>query len=114
MGGSYEAICIHCGHRLYCVPLRLLRGSARGAGGTSGPSRPARTQGPQGEKGEQGTPGNAGPQARTLTCLENERVLNAYVVKGAGTVMHTSEQSVDFDTRRQGGPGLALIFCIPK
>jgi hypothetical protein len=36
------------------------------------------------------------------------------VVKGAGTVLHTSEQSVDFDTRRQGGAGPALNFCIPK
>jgi len=35
-------------------------------------------------------------------------------VKGAGTVTHTSEQSVDFDTRRQAGAGPALIFCIPK
>jgi hypothetical protein len=90
--------------------------------GPAGPQGPRGPQGPQGEKGEQGTPGNAGIRTvsdpcrkrYTLTCSENERVLNAYVVKGAGTVMHTSEQSVDFDTRRQGGAGPALNFCIPK
>ena len=87
--------------------------------GPAGPQGPRGPQGPQGEKGEQGTPGNAvvsDPCRKryTLTCSENERVLNAYVVKGAGTVMHTSEQSVDFDTRRQGGAGPALNFCIPK
>lgn len=79
-------------------------------------------QGPQGDRGDQGPPGNAGirtvsdpcPKRCTLTCSDNERVLNAYVVKGAGTVTHTSEQSVDFDTRRQAGAGPALIFCIPK
>jgi hypothetical protein len=88
----------------------------------AGPAGPQGPQGPQGEKGEQGTPGNAGirtvsdpcPKRCTLTCSENERVLNAYVVKGAGTVTHTSEQSVDFDARRQAGAGPALIFCIPK
>jgi hypothetical protein len=79
-------------------------------------------QGPQGEKGEQGPPGNGGirvvsdpcPKRCTLACSDNERVLNAYVVKGAGIVTHTSEQSIDFDTRRQAGAGPALIFCIPK
>jgi hypothetical protein len=49
-----------------------------------------------------------------LACSDNERVLNAYVVKGAGIVTHTSEQSIDFDTRRQAGAGPALIFFMPK
>jgi hypothetical protein len=83
--------------------------------GPAGPQGPRGPQGPQGEKGEQGTPGNAVvSDPCRKRCAENERVLNAYVVKGAGTVLHTSEQSVDFDTRRQGGAGPALNFCIPK
>ena len=90
--------------------------------GPAGPQGPQGPLGPQGDRGDQGPPGNAGirtvsdpcPKRCTLTCSDNERVLNAYVVKGAGTVTHTSEQSVDFDTRRQAGAGPALIFCIPK
>jgi len=90
--------------------------------GPPGPAGPQGPQGPQGEKGEPGPPGNAGirtisdpcPKHCTLTCSDNERVLNAYVVKGTGAVAHTSEQSVDFDTRRQAGAGPALVFCIPK
>jgi hypothetical protein len=88
----------------------------------AGPAGPAGPQGTKGEKGEQGPPGNSTirtvsdpcPKHCTLTCSDNERVLNAYVVKGAGVVTHTSEQSVDFDTRRQAGAGPALVFCIPK
>jgi hypothetical protein len=93
-----------------------------GPAGPQGPQGQQGPQGPQGEKGEQGPPGNGGirvvsdpcPKRCTLACSDNERVLNAYVVKGAGIVTHTSEQSIDFDTRRQAGAGPALIFCIPK
>ena len=93
-----------------------------GQAGPPGPPGAQGPQGPQGEKGEQGAPGNVAirtvsdpcPKRCTLTCSDNERVLNAYVVKGAGVVTHTTEQSIDFDTRRQVGAGPAIIFCIPK
>jgi hypothetical protein len=113
--------------KLYAVAAIALAALLCGCSGDepaaqAGPAGPQGPQGPQGEKGEQGPPGNGGirvvsdpcPKRCTLACSDNERVLNAYVVKGAGIVAHTSEQSIDFDTRRQAGAGPALIFCIPK
>jgi hypothetical protein len=93
-----------------------------GPSGPRGPAGPQGPVGPAGSPGEKGDPGNLAirvvsdpcPQRCTLSCAENERVLNAYVVGGSSNPIHTNEQTVDFDNRRSRGAGPALIFCIPK
>lgn len=93
-----------------------------GSAGPSGPIGPQGPPGPQGTQGEQGPSGNLAirivsdpcPQHCTLSCLENERVLNAYVVRGSKAPSYTSEQAVDFNDRGAHGAGPAIVFCIPK
>ena len=102
-GRAYESIC-DCPGYLAAGLSRRLRGAGRpdrssGAGGTSGAGRNS------GVQGEQGAPGNLAiravsdpcPQSCSLSCSENERVLNAYVVGRSKAPMHTSEQTVDLD-----------------
>jgi Collagen triple helix repeat (20 copies) len=107
------------------ILLTVCLSGCEGQEGPTGPRGPAGPQGPtgpQGSQGEQGIPGilairavsDPCPQSCTLTCSDNERVLNAYVVGRSKAPIHTSEQAVDFDNRGARGAGPAMIFCIPK
>jgi hypothetical protein len=107
------------------ILLSIFLVGCEGQEGPSGPRGPAGPQGPpgpQGPQGEQGAPGNLAiravsdpcPQSCTLSCSDNERVLNAHVVGRSKAPIHTSEQTVDFDNRGARGAGPAVIFCIPK
>ena len=107
------------------VLLSAFLWGCEGQEGPTGPRGPGGPQGPagtQGSQGEQGAPGNLAiravsdpcPQSCTLSCSDNERVLNAYVVGRSKAPIHTSEQTVDFDNRGARGAGPATIFCIPK
>lgn len=94
----------------------------QGPVGPQGGPGPEGKQGPQGEKGEQGAPGNLAirtesapcPQACTLSCRDDERLLSAYVVQSSRAPVYASEQSVEFNNRGMRGAGPAVIFCIPK
>ena len=107
------------------ILLPVCLSGCEGQEGPTGPRGPAGPQGPAGPlgaQGEQGAPGNLAiravsdpcPQSCTLSCSDNERVLNAYVVGRSKAPIHTSEQTVDFDNRGARGAGPATIFCIPK
>jgi Collagen triple helix repeat (20 copies) len=107
------------------ILLSIFLVGCEGQEGPSGPRGPAGPQGPlgpQGPQGEQGAPGNLAiravsdpcPQSCTLSCSDNERVLNAHVVGRSKAPIYTSEQTVDFDNRGARGAGPAVIFCIPK
>ena len=106
----------------WTILLLVLVCGCEGPQGSSGPAGPTGPPGPQGAKGEQGAPGNLAirmvsdpcPDRCTLSCSDNERVLNAYVVRGSRAPNPTGEQTVDFNNKGARGAGPAVIFCIPK
>jgi len=95
---------------------------SQGSAGPPGATGPQGPPGSQGTQGKQGEPGNLAirivsdpcPQRCTLSCSDNERVLNAYVVRSSKAPSYTSEKTVDFNNRGASGAGPAVVACIPK
>jgi hypothetical protein len=94
--------------------------------GTSGPPGPRGPEGPQGPAGPQGAagpPGAPGVSVRfvesscetgrcTISCEQDERILNAYVHGSAGNLVYEDDTTVVYRPSRRGRSTKIVVACV--
>src|SRR5262249_20408414 len=99
--------------------LAACRQSEQPAKGEAGPRGPAGPPGPPGPP----SPAAGGPAIRVITapcdqtacgatCMENERILNAYALDPGGAISFKDERNVSFRPKEKGRPTVLVLACI--
>src|SRR5262249_46228625 len=96
--------------------------SEQPAKGEAGPPGPGGPPGPAGPPGPP-SPAAGGPAIRVITapcdqtacgatCMENERILNAYALDPGGAISFIDERNVSFRPKEKGRPTVLVLACI--
>jgi hypothetical protein len=88
-----------------------------------GPQGPEGPQGPAGPQGAAGPPGPPGVSVRfvesscetrrcTISCEQDERILNAYAHGSAGNLVYEDDTTVVYRPSRRGGSTKIVLACV--